>query len=86
MVAQGESLIRGFTTDKIFVEGPQVATNRVALIQRWGMGMRMTVSVGCAAFQAIAKHARSDRADDPGGIGGTLQTIAVCRIPGAFTV
>jgi hypothetical protein len=61
MFAQGESLIRGFTTDTILWKDRKLPQNGVALIQRWGMDVRMTVSGGCAAFQAIAKHARSDR-------------------------
>ncbi|MGH6836513.1 MAG: hypothetical protein ACREC9_13455 [Methylocella sp.] len=69
MFAQGESLIRGFMTDPISMEKPQVDTNRVAAIERWGMGMRMVVSVVCAAFQAILEHARRDRANDAGGAG-----------------
>jgi len=64
MVAQGESLIRSFTTDTIFVEGPQVATNRVALIQRWCIGLRIVASAVCAAFQAIVEQTMSDRAAD----------------------
>ncbi|MGH6853285.1 MAG: hypothetical protein ACREDJ_08865, partial [Methylocella sp.] len=69
MFAQGESLIRGFTTDTILVERPQIDTNRVALIQRWCMDRRTVAGVACAAFQAIAEHARGDRADDEGGAG-----------------
>jgi hypothetical protein len=52
LLAQGESLIRGFMTDSILLDRPQVG--------------RMVVCVVCAAFQAIAEHARSDRADDEG--------------------
>jgi hypothetical protein len=69
MLAQGESLIRGFMPDTILVQRTQVDTNWVALIQRWCMDVRIVVSVVCAAFQAIAEHARSDRADDAGGAG-----------------
>jgi hypothetical protein len=60
------SLIRGFMTDWILLERPQVDTIRMALIDRWRVDGRMVVSVVCAAFQAIAEHARSDRADDEG--------------------
>jgi hypothetical protein len=67
--AQGESLIRGFMTDTILMEIPQVDPNRMALIQRWCIGVRIVESVVCAAFQAIAVHARSDRADDESGAG-----------------
>jgi len=52
--------------DTILLERPQVDTIRVALIRRWRGDGRMVVSVVCAAFQAIAEHARSDRADDEG--------------------
>jgi hypothetical protein len=65
-LVEGESLIRGFMTDTILLERPQVDTIRVALIHRWRVDGRMVVSFVCAAFQAIAEHARSDRADDEG--------------------
>ena len=49
-----------------FAGRPQVDTIRVALNHRWRVDRRMVVSVVCAAFQAIAEHATSDRADDEG--------------------
>jgi len=56
-------------TDTIWIERPQVDTNMAALIQHRCVDVRMVVSVVCAAFQAIAEHAGSDRADDAGGAG-----------------
>jgi hypothetical protein len=48
-------------TDSILLD-----TIRVALNHRWRVDRRMVASVVCAAFQAIAEHATSDRADDEG--------------------
>ncbi|MGH6801131.1 MAG: hypothetical protein ACRECZ_06930, partial [Methylocella sp.] len=56
-------------TDTILVERPQVATNKVTLVQRWCTDRLKVVNAVCAAFQMIAEQARSDRADDEGGAG-----------------
>jgi hypothetical protein len=58
--------------DTILMARPQADTNTAAmatLIQHRYVDVRMVVSVVCAAFQVIAEHAGSDRADGGGGAG-----------------